>query len=129
MMNAVRKFLAKLKFNKSLTIEIVWTAELVFSAILISLLLLGDLWLYKNFVLDKRSANGAGWRSVQKKLFGKLRLSFFHATHKNKARKKTSPKTWFRGSDSLSASDDFASLPSLNTIENVLKKRYIRVIV
>jgi len=67
MMNAVRKFLAKLKFNKSLTIEIVWTSELVFSAILISLLLLGDLWLYKNFVLDKRSANAAENKAVSLK--------------------------------------------------------------
>lgn len=53
-MNAIKKFLAKLKFKKTLTVETMWMAEVIFSAILIPLLLVGDLWLYRNFVINKK---------------------------------------------------------------------------
>lgn len=53
-MNFIKKFFAKLKFKQSLTVGTIWTAGLIFSAVLILLSLLGDLWLYQSFVKNKK---------------------------------------------------------------------------
>lgn len=63
-MNFIRKFLGKLKFKKALTVETLWTAGLVFSAVLVLFFLLGDWWLYQNFVVNKESVSVKVGRAV-----------------------------------------------------------------
>ena len=68
-MNPVKKFLAKLKFKKSFTVEAMWTAEVTLSAILVLFLLLGNWWLYNNFVVNRKAVSaGEGKMILLKKI-------------------------------------------------------------